>query len=84
MPTNYLARLVNNAGQESGLSVDEVISAFKEITQRFTNTEFFEVEIKADVAANVDKVLRWLVGILKPLRINRDKGAGDAPSVPVM
>jgi hypothetical protein len=76
--------LVNNAGQECGLSVDEVRSAFKEIKQRFTNIEFFEVEIKADAAANVDKALKWLVGTLKPLEINGDKGAGDAPSVPLV
>ncbi|KAJ2915288.1 hypothetical protein MD484_g5144, partial [Candolleomyces efflorescens] len=79
-----LAVLVNNAGQESGLSVDDVRSAFKEVTQVFTNTEFFGVEIKANFASNVDQALQWLVEALKPLEVKGDnlKDAGDAPSVP--
>ena len=61
--------MVNNAGQESGLSVDDVRSAFKEVTRIFTNTEFFGVEVKADLASNVDQALQWLVEALKPLEV---------------
>ncbi|RXW24340.1 hypothetical protein EST38_g1507 [Candolleomyces aberdarensis] len=77
-----LAVLVNNAGQEGGLSVDEVRSAFREITQKFTGSEFFEVEIKPDVAVNVENALQWLVGTLKSFEVNRDKGTEDTTSVP--